>query len=583
MALVLPDRLSTPLPLRPSTAYRRLMERLPIRLSNIRGIAGPVQRLRFNAAQEQLWQVVAPKLDLGELIRLIILKARREGVSTFTEALLTAICTFLPYVQAMVVAHEAAATKRIWAMSRRFVTDSPLTASVKPVGHALHFRGQSVLELATAGSPNAARSADLTALHASELAFWKDASALLAIRQCLPLEEGVFSIEVDESTANGMADDGGLFYDEWNQAAEGRSDLEPVFLPWHTFPQYTLQDQTDLRDLDAAEATLQRDLRLTNGQLRWRRQIIQSRCQGDVEKFNQEYPATPEMAFIMSGHPFFSPEDLVWLEPHIRPGLRGRLEVRHGKITLIEDPRGWLRLFRAPQLEHEYIIGADSAMGIAAGDHDRSAAEVLDMVTMEQVAEYEAISSPHVFAGHLALLGKVYNTALLVPEVQASGGGGGRELLAFLQQDWHYHHIHRWVRVDRIRKGQAVLYGWETNSQTRPRMIARLREAMQERTCLLHSRALVKQLRAFGENDAGKMEALAGHDDLLFALMMALVSRSENYVAAHLYGEAKREVTLSLDRLGYSEAEDPDDTSRYAFTGTVGPGPQDRPEDLLAW
>src|SRR6185436_11682293 len=97
-------------PPRPSTVYRRLMERLPIRVSNIRGVGGPIRPLRFNAAQEQLWQVIAPKLDAWEPIRIIVLKARREGVSTLIEALLTTFCLLQDYVQAMVVAHEAPAT-----------------------------------------------------------------------------------------------------------------------------------------------------------------------------------------------------------------------------------------------------------------------------------------------------------------------------------------------------------------------------------------------------------------------------------------------------------------------------------------
>ena len=40
------------------------------------------------------------------------------------------------------------------------------------------------------------------------------------------------------------------------------------------------------------------------------------------------------------------------------------------------------------------------------------------MQTLDQVAEYDAPASPHVFARDLALLGKVYNMALLAPEVQ---------------------------------------------------------------------------------------------------------------------------------------------------------------------
>ena len=565
--------------LRTSTIYRRLMERLPLRTPTRQLVP-----LRFNPAQEQLWRHIAPKLDSGDPIALIVLKARREGVSTFTEALLTATCFLNNYTQALVVAHKTVPTRRIWAMSERFVRSSPLRSVGILKGHTIQFR-HSVLELATAGTPDAARSADLTCFHGSEIAFWRDPSAMLAIRQCLPQEERAFYIEVDESTANGMTEEGQLFYQEWQDAVAGKSGLTPIFLPWHTFPQYTVSNNRPLPDLTADEELLKRDLHLTWGQLRWRRHTMAARCQGDEDLFNQEYPATPEMAFIVSGLPFFRPSQLLWLEQHMEDGTRGRLDLSQGRIVFYPEPKGRLRLFRPPIPGHAYVIGADSSMGLQGGsDHSRSAAEVIDMATLEQVAEYDAAASPHVFAKDLALLGRVYNGALLAPEVQASGGGGGREVLVYLQQDWGYYNLHRWTQPDRIRRGQAVLYGWETTARTRPRMISRIREVIEEHSALIHSRLLLTQLRNFGESDSNKMEALAGHDDALFAWGIALVSRSENYVAQHLYatGGAQAE-RIDLERLGYP-LQEPWETEHTAWQDFMRAPVQGRdPTDFLAW
>jgi hypothetical protein len=565
-----------------STLYRRFMERLPVRTPDRRLV-----RLRFNAAQEQLWQVVAPRLDAGLPIQMIILKARREGVSTFTEALLTAICIFQDYTQALVVAHLKSPAERIWQMSERFVRSSPLEGVADIKRRAIRFR-HSALELATAGTPEASRSADLTCLHASELAFWKQAGALLAIRQCLPQEDDAFFVEVDESTANGMVDTGGLFYDEWNAAVAGESSMIPVFLPWHTFPQYTSRLQEPLDDMDGEEEALMNDLALTPGQLRWRRRVIADRCQNSVDKFNQEYPSTPEMAFLMSGLPFFRERDLVWVEPLIEPGRRGRLIEHRGRVRFLDDARGPLRVFRPPLPGREYVVGADSSMGIqdqGAQEHSRSAAEVLDMGTLEQVAEYDHAAPPHLFARDLALLGRAYNTALIAPEVQASGGGGGRELIVYLRDQYNYPNLHRWSTPDRIRQGQPVLYGWETNARTRPRMIARIQEVVLEKGVTLHSRALVRQLRAFGESDSGKLEALAGHDDLLFAFGIALMSRSENYVvkrgvplhASPPFPFAQAGVEHTLDPLDRDATVLSDLLSAYGETGAHAP------TEMLAW
>lgn len=545
--------ISTRPQLRPSQVYRNLMERLPVRTPQRR-----IVPMRFNAAQEVIWKLARPALDHREPIRWIVLKARRLGMSTWIENLLTCFCFLQNYVQAMVIAHEAKATERIWAVSDRLVRGSPLKTVGQIRGHSIQFR-QSTLELATAGSPNATRGTDLTACHLSEVAFWRDPAAMLAVLQCLPRSEDVFSIAIIESTANGMVDDGALFYDQWQAAQSGDNDFTPVFLPWHTFPQYTSRLMDPLDDLDEEEESLAKDLSLTPGQLRWRRRVLANECQGDVDKFNQEYPATPEMAFIMSGLPFFRPAELLWLEPYIEPGRRGRLSIQGRRVVFEPEARGRLTIFRPPQPGHQYVIGADSSMGLAdvgAREHSRSAAEVIDMVTLEQVAEYDAAAPPHVFARDLALLGKVYNMALLAPEIQSSGGGGGRELLVYLQKEWNYYNLHRWTHPDRIRQGQATMYGWETNARTRPRMIARVREVIQERSALIHSRLLLTQLRNFGESDSDKMEALAGHDDALFAWGIALMSRSENYVSRAISTAVpQQQERLDLARLGYATQE----------------------------
>jgi len=543
-----------------ASTYRRLMERLPIRTPDLR-----IVPLQFNAAQEGLFQVIAPALEAHEPIRVIILKPRRTGMSTFCEALLTACCVLNRHVRAKVVAHEAIATQNIWEMSELFVNQSPLKAIGDVKGHRINF-GTSRLDLATAGSPNAARGSDLTVCHLSEVSAWKDPEAMLATLQCLPREYNQFSIALIESTARGMVGQGELFHQHWLRAQAGKSPFTPFFFGWLQFPQYADPPyDLPLEHLDQDEEALFTEMGASWGQLRWRRRIMAADCEDDPELFAQEYPATSEEAFVQSGLPFFSRAQLLWLDQHMEEGVVGRLEEKGGRVRFVEDRQGYLTVFRRPRDGREYVIGADSSMGMeasaTAGSHSRSAAEVLDMATLEQVAEYDASSAPHIFARHLAMLGRFYKEALLCPEVQSSGGGGGRELLVYLRESYNYHHLHIWRQPDRIRQTQGNLYGYETNARTRPRMVARLREHMMEKSCVLHSHQLLTQIRNFGENDSGRLEALAGHDDLLFALMLAMMSRSENYVALHLPGTQKDPVygDISLNQLGLANWPDVDD------------------------
>lgn len=480
---------------------------------------------RFNEAQEHLWSLIAPKLDAKQKVWLLILKARQEGVSTFTESLILARTVLEDLVHSLIIAHESKPTEEIWQMAELMIDQSPLKAIKHKRGTRLSL-GRSYLDVVTAGSPEASRASNLTCTHASEVGFWPDPRAATALMQTMPVNVDTFNIW--ESTANGKIGRGAMFYEEWKRAVAGDSDFLPVFLPWFKLAKYTLP-HLSIDDYDKEELALKKSFGLTDGQLAWRRWCIKAKCRGDLNLFHQEFPATPDEAFVASGLPFFTSAELMPHEETIWAGTKYRVNVE-GKLT--EDGTGPITLFRYPQVGHQYVIGADSAMGILDAKHSRSAAEVVDMATLEQVAEYDASVDPHIFAKQLVGLARAYNEAILAPEVQSSGGGGGREVLVYIQQE-KYYNLHRWKQVERTQSKvqKSFLLGWETNSRSRPRMLSRIREAIKEQSAPIHSRKLLQQLSDLGESDAGRIQALAGHDDLVFAWGIALMSRSENYTS----------------------------------------------------
>ena len=479
-----------------------------------------------NEPQLKIWEKFAPRIDRKQKLWAIILKARREGVSTFLEGMMTARTFLDENLNAKVIAHMAPATEKIFEIAKLMVEKSSILKGLGHIaGHSIQF-GQSILEVTTAGSEHATRGQDITCLHASEVGFWERPEAWLAILQCVPdqFDSWVFM----ESTANGKTGHGKLFYDEWKRAEAGDSDLMPVFLPWYIMSEYdmpgkSVSDHPDYRD---EEEILISEFGVRPSQLAWRRWAIQNKCQGDIEKFHQEYPSFPEEAFIASGLPFFTTAQLAPIRKNVYQGEKFIIQTKFTR-----DPHGYLEIWKKPEQGHDYVIGADSSFGFDDMDHSKSTFEVLDMETMEQVAEYEAPSAPHVLAKHLAMAGRYYNNALIAPEVQASGGGGGREIIVYLRKDHNYHRLHQWKHGDKLGQENPHLVGWETTSRTRPRMIARLREVIMERSVTIHSSKLLDQLSNFGENESGRLEAIEGHDDLIFAYGIALMSRSENYVA----------------------------------------------------
>lgn len=524
----------------------KFIQSLKIRSRDLRLIP-----LALNDPQKALFKRIEDAINRRKKVWAIVLKARREGVSTLIEALMLSRVLLNDYVHALVMASKDGNTAEIWRMASTMVENSPWAKYAKKVDKELHF-GRSKLIVATAGTPDATRGFDLSCLHLSEVAFWQNHETMLAALQCLP--DSLDSYCFIESTANGKVGDGELFYNTWCAAEAGENEFIPIFLPWYEMPEYAREGwfyPSDLQrghpmrakaiaaraqgiqpfvltDLSDEEQALRDEYKLSAAQLSWRRWAIANKCQGNIDQFNQEYPASANQAFIQSGLPMFRSHQLAPFQATCFKGLRYRVD----RGALVKDPQGYIEVWREPEPGHTYVIGADTSMGFddqtGRAQRSRSAACILDMETLEQVAEYDAASPPHVQAKHLAAMGRRYNNALLAPEVTSSGGGGGRELIVYLKEAGYWN-LHVWRQADRIRREAGNLYGWETNARTRPMMIARIREVIEERSCVLHSTKLIAQLADFGESDEQRTEALTGRDDLLFAFGIALCSRRENY------------------------------------------------------
>lgn len=561
-----------------SQFFRRFIESLKIRPKDQPNVVN----FRFNEAQEIVWRrVIAPALDERKSIRLIILKARQMGMSTLIQGLLTARFVWDHYVNAKVIAHASESTTHIWGMAERMMDLSPLASFTSKAGTTMSL-GTSQYSIATAGSPHATRSMTMTALHLSEVALWPHPEAWIAALQTVPMkgESWLFV----ESTANGKTNEGELFYEEWGRAQKGKNHLTPVFLPWFEMGEYELPNycyaadkksapsgSLILDELDYEEAELKKAFKLRPGQLAWRRFMIDGYCRGDVESFHQEYPSTPEEAFIQSGLPLFRSADLIPMRKEIREGKRFRLDL-DGRFTA--DPAGYLEVWIPPVAGRKYIIGADTSMGFDDASHSRSAAEVFDMETLEQVAEYDCASPTYVMARHLAVIGKRYNHALLAPEITASGGGGGHELLQYLLKDHNYFNIYRYKHLDHIKPDPGRMWGWETNVKTRSRMINRIVEVVKEKLCTVHSEALLTQLQSFGESDSGRYESLAGKDDLLFAFGIACAVWGEEHYHVEQPNSRRKMTRESMQAAGVTTQNDPmqewDEDWENRFSKTAG-------------
>lgn len=232
-------------------------------------------------------------------VRALVLKGRQQGVSTYTEGRYYWRITHARGRRAFILTHEAPATANLFGMVDRFWKNAPHDArphlGASNEKELAFDRLDSKYTVATAGARGTGRSATAQFFHGSEVAFWPDAANHLAgIGQVVADAAGTEIIL--ESTAHGTAN---VFHQLWQAAVKGESEYLPVFIPWFWQLEYT-RDVPEGFDLDDEEQEYRETYGLTMGQMAWRANKIATDFRGDVSLFNQEYPASAELAFASS-------------------------------------------------------------------------------------------------------------------------------------------------------------------------------------------------------------------------------------------------------------------------------------------
>lgn len=273
----------------------------------IRTKAGTVKPFVMNRAQRYLHERIEEQLrDTGK-VRAIGLKGRQQGFSTYVEARFYHKTSMRYGKRAAVMTHLQDSTDALFEMVKRYHDNCPDVlrprtdaASAKELLFGALDSGYTV---ATAGSKGVGRGRTIQYFHASELAFWKNAEEHFSgIGQAMPSGTEDRGTEVIlESTANGV---GNLFHGLWQDAIKGKSEYIAIFVPWFWQEEYYIQPPLGFV-LDADEADYTDRYDLNAGQMFWRRLKIRDDFRGDVSLFDQEYPATPNLAFQrVSGNPF---------------------------------------------------------------------------------------------------------------------------------------------------------------------------------------------------------------------------------------------------------------------------------------
>jgi hypothetical protein len=452
----------------------------------VRTRAGSVAPLRANLVQKEF--------EIRRGTCNIVLKARQMGLTTWAAARFFLKTITHPGTLTLEVAHTREAAEEIFRIVHRFVDSLPgemrkglLKTSRSNVRQIVFPELDSQYRVVSAGEKNAGRGLTAQNLHCSELARWPGdpAETLAGLRATLaPGGELIL-----ESTPEGV---GGCFHEEWQKA--GETGMVRHFFPWWMEPRYRAKS-ADAASLTEDESELIARAHLDLEQIGFRRQV-RANFRGLAR---QEYAEDSESCFRASGDSVF---ELAAIEARLATAPSASEQRRNGEIEI------WL----PPLKGKEYLVAVDPAGGGSEGDY--SAAQVLELETGLQCAEFVAHVGGLELAKYVTALAAEYNEAWLVIERNNHGSG----ILALAETACGYSRIYR-------RAGQA---GWLTNSVSRPAMLGRLDAALVEQPECFMGRRLLTECRSFVRLPDGSTGARAGtHDDCVMAMAIGLAARSE--------------------------------------------------------
>mgnify|MGYP006988862788 CR=1 FL=1 len=366
------------------------------------------------------------------------------------------------------------------------------------------------------------RSRTVNFFHGSECAFWKDGIA--NIQASLGEAFTQDSIKIYETTANGFND----YRTMWRSGEHIN-----CFFEWWLTPEYRLNFETKnrrtkfLNDIYRVKDWIHERLKwlleekgLDENQLYW----YYKKYNGYIDKelIKQEYPCTPEEAFIASGKCYFDKDILIKyidkLETIENYGVKKRgyfdYEIKYDAkkekkyidgIKWVDDPTGPIKIFKEPEEFVPYVLGGDTA-----GDgSDLNTGIVMDNITEDIVATLEQEKDETSYTLQVYCLGKYYNEALIGLETNYS-----TYPTKMLSEEYEYPNMYVREKEDDYTGKLYKAYGFETNKKTRAIILANFQNIMNTETSKIADIEILREGLVFIKNEKGRPEAQQGcHDD----------------------------------------------------------------------
>jgi len=392
----------------------------------------------------------------------IILKARQLGISTISAAYVAWLMLFHKDKNILVVATKLQTATNLVKKVKAIIKNLPKWMQISDiiVDNRTSFElsnGSQIKGSSTSG--DAGRSEALSLLIIDEAAHVERLDELwTALYPTLSTGGRCIAL----STPNGV---GNWFHQNCVEAEAGTNDFHMTTLMWDAHP-------------DRDKKWFEKETKNMS-----KRQIAQEL----------------ECNFNVSGETVIHPDDIQWYLQHATSP-----EYRTGF-----DRNYWI--WKRYEPESHYLITAD----VARGDgKDNSAFHIVELETLEQVAEYVGKPTPDDFADILYNVAAEYGNPMLVIENNNIGFAVLKKL-----QDKGYPNLyyttkgdHQYVDPVTAQWQTNVIPGFTTSSKTRPLIVAKMEEFMRNKLIKINSNRLLSEMKTFIWHH-GRPQAMRSYND----------------------------------------------------------------------
>lgn len=506
----------------------------------------------WNRPQKMLAAAIRWQIEHDLFIRVVVLKARQVGISTWIQGFLFHRCHLRENRQALTLAHKADSAVKLFQMQQRFYnclpTKGPLSAEKQHfTRREIAFKGSnSSTQVEVVGESGRGFTAQY--IHESEMAFYEDApQTQTAVKHAVPRRPD--SALFIESSPNGWGNEFHRGYTraiklkfeeqrdghfKARQIGPGKSNYVAVFIAWYDDPSCTASPWFGESDLDDDEKKLVEAYGVTLPQLAWRRQEIADECDGDVERFLQECASDDQSCFMRSGRSAFDAAGITYQLQACPPSEGAaptppeqeiEFDAAQKRINIIVRRKGRLIVFDEPVERHSYVVGLDPSEGDVGSDPTPLA--VLDQMTMGYPAVWYGNAPPDIMTQHGINVCTYYRGAQFIWEANNHGGQVKDEVLRIGYPNLYY----RQVSADSVAMREGDKLGYMNSVRSRIDLVNTLRRYVREAPLRgwppIRDPRVVGQFQSFVWDegrpvaDPGNSEA---EDDFLIAMGLCLMA-----------------------------------------------------------